>query len=855
MKLLDFGLAKAFALGTASPDISHTPTVAVDATRQGLVLGTASYMSPEQTRSRALDARSDLWSFGCVLYEMLAGRKAFDGESVSDILVAILDREPDWSALPAVSPALLGALRQLLQKDPAKRPASVREARTLLESAAGSHTTAVHPPALRKSAATPRLAAAAALVAVLGGAGYLLFHTPTGSGALPKEKYLAILPFKDLSGRPDGQLIVDGLADSFAARLTKVGGGLQVMAPPRDRGGPAPADIAKVARNQGANILLECSYRVQGATARLTYKLIAPSSLAILTGDEVEGPASDQFALEDRLFDSVLASLRLQLKGTGGAAAASAATLAQRPVAGEPYFRALGLLQRYDDPKSLAAAAEALSTLPGGEKSALVQAALGRTYIEQYRMEKDPADASRARAAVERAIALDDRLPESHLALGQLLLLTGKPKEAVVEFRKALERQAQSADATLPLADALARAGAPAEAEAAYREAIALNPEYWAGYSRLGNFFYQRGDMSKALELFRTAAAKNPSSSRGESNVGAALLRLGRLDEAEAAFRKAVELAPKPDALSYSNLGTSQYLAGRSTEAAASFERAAAASPNDFKYRIYLADAYRFAPGLEGRAEGGLPRGPQARRGRTRRAPARRGRARDRRESAGAHGQRRAGRTIARAGPRARTREPDRPLPGRHRRERPRPRPGGRASPAESRREGPQVRANRTRPRALEPPRRFRLPEPRRRRRAGPSGESENTMSEPPRNELDFERVVTISYNRDKTGLVVEPESVPVHLGLRERVRWVTAVPNARLEIEWKDKVTPFREFASGGAQAVSGEAGSVPGGERTPRGNHALLLHGVARRRQEQGLPGPGRRGLPLTGGVSAAS
>src|SRR5512140_3435874 len=103
-KLLDFGLAKAFALGAASPEISHSPTIAADPTHQGVVLGTASYMSPEQARSRALDARSDLWAFGCVLYEMLAGKKAFDGESVSDILVAILDREPDWAALPPATP-------------------------------------------------------------------------------------------------------------------------------------------------------------------------------------------------------------------------------------------------------------------------------------------------------------------------------------------------------------------------------------------------------------------------------------------------------------------------------------------------------------------------------------------------------------------------------------------------------------------------------------------------------------------------------------------------------------------------------------------------------------------------------
>jgi eukaryotic-like serine/threonine-protein kinase len=601
VKLLDFGLAKAFALGAASPEISHSPTIAADATHQGVVLGTASYMSPEQARSRTLDARSDLWAFGCVLYEMLARRKAFDGETVSDILVAILDREPGWAALPSPMPApLLDLLKRLLQKDPANRPGKVQETRAFLEAAAGSRSTAVFPALSRPASRAGRLAATAAAVAVLAGGATLALRTRPSAGALPREKYLAILPFKDLSGRPEGQVVVDGIADSFGARLTKVPG-LMVMSSGRGGGGVRDdAEIARFARERGANLLLQCSYRSQGDTVRLTYRLLSPSSLAILAGDEVEGATRDQFALEDRLFENVLSSLRLQVGHTGAPAAASAAVVAQRPSAGEPYFRALGLLQRYDDPKALASAIDVLSAIPDGARSALVQAALSRGLLERYRMAKDPEDASRARAAVERAIALDDRLPESHLALGQLLLQTGRPKDAVDEIRKALERQARSADATLLLGDALAKSGAPAEAEAVYREAIALNPDYWAGYSKLAGVFYQRGDMPKALELFRTAAEKYPSSPRVHSNVGAVLLRLGRVEEAEAAFRSAVDLAP--DANAWSNLGTSQYLARRFTDAAVSFEKAVDLAPHEMRYRVYLADAYWFAPELKDRA-------------------------------------------------------------------------------------------------------------------------------------------------------------------------------------------------------------------------------------------------------------
>jgi eukaryotic-like serine/threonine-protein kinase len=111
-KVLDFGLAKMLAPGSA-PGSSEAQTATADGTREGTVLGTPAYMSPEQARGKSVDKRTDIWSFGCVLYEMVAGRKPFVGETVSDTVVAILSREPDWSALPQATPA---ALRQLLHR-------------------------------------------------------------------------------------------------------------------------------------------------------------------------------------------------------------------------------------------------------------------------------------------------------------------------------------------------------------------------------------------------------------------------------------------------------------------------------------------------------------------------------------------------------------------------------------------------------------------------------------------------------------------------------------------------------------------------------------------------------------------
>jgi hypothetical protein len=130
VKVLDFGLAKALApiSATTQVDVSASPTITSPAlmTGMGIILGTAAYMSPEQAKGRAADKRSDVWAFGCVLYEMLTGRRAFDGEDVGDTLAAVLRAEPDWTALPAnLTPAIRTLLKRCLQKDRRERIADV----------------------------------------------------------------------------------------------------------------------------------------------------------------------------------------------------------------------------------------------------------------------------------------------------------------------------------------------------------------------------------------------------------------------------------------------------------------------------------------------------------------------------------------------------------------------------------------------------------------------------------------------------------------------------------------------------------------------------------------------------------
>ena len=180
VKVLDFGLAKVVEDRSGSDD-SRSDTVTQGHTREGVILGTAAYMSPEQARGQRVDRRTDIWAFGCVLYEMLAFRQAFVGTTTSDLLAAILDREPDWEALPAATPpALRRLVKRCLEKDPRRRLRDIGDAWIETE---GQHGEPVRP-----AAPSGRLWSLALAAALLAGAGLgwltAVWRSPTAVGTI-----------------------------------------------------------------------------------------------------------------------------------------------------------------------------------------------------------------------------------------------------------------------------------------------------------------------------------------------------------------------------------------------------------------------------------------------------------------------------------------------------------------------------------------------------------------------------------------------------------------------------------------------------------------------------------------------
>ncbi len=244
VKVLDFGLAKT-SEATGDVATSSAPTVTIDRTGDGTIVGTAPYMSPEQARGQAVDKRTDIWAFGCVLYEVLAGKQAFSGHTIADVLAAILERDPDWSALPAHTPSTVRRIvKRCLEKDPRGRLRDVGDARIELQDALDEQaaTHRMQPPfaAPRRSTA---MVGAACLVAGALAAGFFTWNRRSDDRLLappaPASALVRVHRFTDARGLEEfPALSPDGKSVAFVAqaaghlhlflRLIAGGGALQI---------------------------------------------------------------------------------------------------------------------------------------------------------------------------------------------------------------------------------------------------------------------------------------------------------------------------------------------------------------------------------------------------------------------------------------------------------------------------------------------------------------------------------------------------------------------------------------------------------------------------------------------------
>ena len=384
VKVLDLGLAKVFDTreSGSSPDGSLSPTLVLEGTQPGVILGTAEFMSPEQARGKAVDKRTDIWAFGCVVYEILSGQRAFHGETVSDVLAAILTADPDWDALPADTPLRIrDLLGRCLQKDPNRRLRDVGDARIEFEEALTelgkppSRPLAAPAPSPRTSRGKRALLVVPALLALAVAWALLRSReekAPPLPGAGPNS--LAVLPFRNLSSQPGGQVIGEGLVEIVSARLASMPG-LQVVTPTAvvaaaDR----EPEFSRLAKTLGANLILHGTFQRERDRIRITYAVVNTVTRQSVAAGTLDGTASDLFLLQDRLAENVSQALKLPRR----------APRTPRPAglegagAQERYVQAIGHLQRYDRPTSVDEAARLIDALArDNPSSAILQASLG----------------------------------------------------------------------------------------------------------------------------------------------------------------------------------------------------------------------------------------------------------------------------------------------------------------------------------------------------------------------------------------------------------------------------------------------------------------------------------------------
>ena len=594
VKILDFGLAKGSCFEFSSAELSDSPTTSMAETIEGKILGTVAYMSPEQTRGQSLDKRSDIWSFGCITYEMLTGRKPFGGKTASDKIAAILGRDPDWGLLPEKTPFVIRELlRRCLQKDLNQRLRDICYARMELEKLLNERT--APGPHFRLGRRALLLVGLLAIVICL--LGIWVAHRP--HSALPAHKYLVVLPFKDLSGDQQGQLMADGFGEMVSGQLSKVQS-VRVIPPVMIKSVHASnTDLTQLAKVLRANLFLETSMQRTSNQIRVVYSILnlTEESLGIqVAGGTVDGAADDVLALEDRFAETVMGDLQLQFEKhheqTSPAGLSS-------PEAKASYLKALGYLQRYENEGSVDNALALLKEL-GKTDSALVQAALGRAYFYKYDLTHQRTWANEAMASCQLALHLQPQMPEVHVTLGFVEMRTGHAMEGIREFQQALSAQPDWPDAVLGLAEAYEKAGRLPEAKTTYLRAIELQPGYWSAYNKLGNFYLNCGQYAQALEMYQEVLKLCPDNSRGYNNLGVALQQMSRFDEAAAAYKKSIELLPNGDA--YSNLGTLDYMLGRYAEAAEADQKAVGLVPKKSTFWANLGDAYRWNPRLHSKA-------------------------------------------------------------------------------------------------------------------------------------------------------------------------------------------------------------------------------------------------------------
>ena len=513
VKVLDFGLAKVESADGSETALGSSALIApIASTRAGVILGTAAYMPPEQARGLPVDKRADIWAFGVMLFEMLAGRRPFDGVTMTDVLAAVVTAEPDFTLLPAATPApLVRLIARCLQKDTRQRLRDIGDARIEIERL-------LRDPRGRGAWITPRRRrviawAGAALVVTAVAFGISRWVAPGSGTAIPGSAgpSIAVLPLVDLSPDVDQDYFVDGLSEELLGELGKNTQLRVVGRASTFRFKGSTEDPRAIAATLGVSTLLEGSVRRSGNRVRITAQLIDARSGFQLWSDSYDRTMDDLFAVQDEIARAVATALQVALKVDGPGD--TRARVASGP-AFDAYLHGKHFLQFNTKESIEKAAAYFTEAVTTDSTFAPAWAGLSRALSVMGTEGFAPPDTvfGEARRAAERAVSLDPQLAEGHAALSAV--------------RRAYDWEW-------------------AGANAAAQRALQLDPnnaQMVLGAARMASTL---GHLDEALTLSRRAAALDPLNVQVHSRLARYEFFVGQLDQAQASFGKVLELNPE----------------------------------------------------------------------------------------------------------------------------------------------------------------------------------------------------------------------------------------------------------------------------------------------------------------------
>jgi eukaryotic-like serine/threonine-protein kinase len=619
-KLLDFGLAKVTPVlrnvGSAGVAAQTTVSSETHLTVPGTAVGTFAYMSPEQVRTQELDARTDLFSFGTVLYQMATGTLPFRGESAGVIFESILNRVPipPLRLNPDLPPRLDDIINKALEKDRNLRYQHASEMytdlRRLKRDTESGQARAVESTA--RSRRVSRVSAVASmwgLVVLLGGLFFVVPQTRhlvikpsiesggtsgeavSGLPPLSKGKYVAVLPFHVLGDVQNIGYVGEGLVEALSAKLFHLKD-VYVTSSDDTEKMDAKAPLPQIAQQLGANLIVSGVVQGSANQLRITVKLDDVAENRLLLNEEFSGVTRDLLTIEDEICEKLVEALETNI--SAGDVAAGTAHPTDNEDAYDSYLRGRIAMRGQSNPRNIQSAIDYFKTaLRKDPNFVLAYAGLADASLWMYTEKKDSFWTEKALTAAKQAEALNDKLPEVHFALGSVYSATGQTAQAISELKRAQELAPNSADGYRRLGNAYLAAGQKEQAIRALEKAVELNSYYWVNLNSLGEVYRQTGSYDKALKYFQQVTLVEPQSQIGFSNLGAVYVSMGRYQDSIKPLEKAMQLDPQP--LVISNLGTSYFYLHRYEDAVKQFEKAVELNPSDETMMGNLADGYRAA--------------------------------------------------------------------------------------------------------------------------------------------------------------------------------------------------------------------------------------------------------------------